>query len=313
MNAGWMNGSRMTRDGQLALVEVRGVEVAYWDPRRRTGTWGEPTRRSRAVHNFGDLLGPLVVRELVRALGLRQLSVRPDSARRPRRLLAIGSILHFARPGDVVWGPGVNPKVGTEVAEGLDLRSVRGPRTAALIAAGPGAGVPALGDPGLLLGALRPELVVPPNRRRGIAIVPNLNDLGPLESRRGVVNPRWRLGRVVRSIARSELVVGSSLHAVIVAESLGVPARAVRSAAEGWLKYEDYYLATGRDPDAVVAETVPEAVARGGAESPRWGARPLLDAFPRDLWLESKTDPSPMLARIAGRATAAIFEREVAG
>lgn len=271
------------RSGQLALATVHGVEVAHWDPLRRTGRWGSPTIRSRPLRNFGDLLGPVIVRAMVRQL---RLGSAVDHGSLPR-LLAIGSVLHLAEPSDVVWGAGMNVKAGVELSAlpTLDLRAVRGPRSRDLLTirfrqAAP----PVFGDPGLLLGALAPRLVVPARKRSGVAVVPNLNELGLLTSREHVVNPRWRLRRVLRAIAASELVVGTSLHGIIVAESLGVPARAVRTSAEGAFKYEDYYLATGRDPDAVLADSVDEAIARGGAEPPVWDPRPLLNAFPADLW-----------------------------
>jgi len=282
----------MRRDGQLELFDVAGVDVAAWNPVRRTGRWGRPSALARPVRNFGDLLGPVVVRELVAQLGLGPAGQR-------RRLLAIGSVLHFGRPGDVVWGAGRNAKAADEV-EGLDVRAVRGPRTAA-----GHPGVLAGGDPALLLGGLRPELVVPPEHRSGVAIVPNLNELVGMRRHRGVVNPRAPLARVLRRLASSELVVGSSLHGIVVAEALGVPARAVRSAAEPALKYEDHYLATGRDPDEVVATSVEEAIERGGAPAPVWDAMPLLEAFPVDLW-RGEADPSA-LAAIAWRT------REAAG
>lgn len=287
-----MTGLTTPRDGQLALASIRGIEVGHWDPRRRTDTWGRPVRRARPVRNFGDLLGPLIVERLARRWSL-------PIAPAPRRLLTVGSILHFGRIGDVVWGSGLNPKAELPefVAEGLDLRAVRGPRTRDLL--DPAAVVG--GDPALLLGALRPDLLVPADRRRGVVIVPNLNELTSVRDRAGVVNPRWPLRRVLRRIAGAELVVGSSLHGVIVAEALGVPARAVSSEAEQPFKYEDHYLATGRDPDSVIAGSLGEAIAMGGAPAPRWDPRPLLEAFPLDLWSEERAAPrSKDIAELAG-------------
>lgn len=263
------------RDGQLELVDVAGVDVAAWNPRRRTQRWGGRSLLARPLDNFGDLLGPIVVRELVAQLGLGRAA---HGSGERRRLLAVGSILHFARSGDVVWGSGLNAKA-PDIADRLDVRGVRGPRTAERVP-----GVPVTGDPALLLGGLRPELVVPPGRRSGVVVVPNLNELAELRDRTGVVNPRAPLAAVVRRIASSELVVGSSLHGIVVAEALGVPARAVRSIAEPAFKYDDHYLATGRDPVDVVAGSVEEAVERGGAPAPAWDPEALLTTFPADLW-----------------------------
>jgi pyruvyltransferase len=280
------------RDGQLELVDVAGVDVAAWNPVRSSDRWGRHVLLARPVRNFGDLLGPVIVRELVAQLGLAAASDR-------RRLLAVGSVLHFGRPGDVVWGAGRNVKAGAP-PDGLDVRAVRGPRTAADYP-----GVVVGGDPALLLGGLRPDLLVDPARRSGITVVPNLNELAVVPNRRAVLSPRAPLARVLRTIAGSSLVVGSSLHGVIVAEALGVPARAVRATAEPAFKYEDYYLATGRDPDEVVAGSVEEAIGRGGAPGPEWDPHPLLGAFPADLW-SGEADPGA-LERIADRT------REAAG
>jgi pyruvyltransferase len=261
------------RDGQLELVDVGGVDVAAWNPVRSSGRWGRHVLVARPVRNFGDLLGPLIVRELV-----AQLRLGPAAGPHRRRLLAIGSVLHFGRPGDVVWGAGRNVKAGAAPG-GLDVRAVRGPRTAEDYP-----GVVVGGDPALLLGGLRPDLTVDPARRTGVTVVPNLNELAVVRDRRGVLSPRAPLAGVLRRIARSTLVVGSSLHGVIVAEALGVPARAVRAVAGPAFKYGDYYLATGRDPDAEVAGSVAEAMERGGAPAPRWDPAPLLAAFPTELW-----------------------------
>jgi len=287
------------RDGQLALADVQGVEVGYWDPLRRTGIWGGATRVSRPVRNFGDLLGPLIVRDLVE-LFLLPSALGVARAAPPPRLLSVGSILHFARDGDVVWGSGFNPKGDHSggTARALDVRAVRGPRTAELLRDRLTTPVPeAFGDPALLLGALRPHLVVPPpDRRYELTILPNLNELAAVTDRTRVVNPRHPMRGVLTRIARSRLVVGSSLHAVIVAESLGVPARAVRGQAESVVKYEDYFRAPGRDPALMLADDVDDAIARGGAEPPTWDPVPLLAAFPRDLWTGERDDALPAAA-----------------
>lgn len=290
------------RDGQLALHTIRGVEVGYWDPLRRTSRWGAAARLSWPLRNFGDLLGPLVVRELVRVLDLPQrISDAGDTA---PRLLAIGSIAHFGRPGDVLWGTGMNPKTPSAApALGLDARAVRGPVTRGLLA---DSGIPApavFGDPALLLPAVLPRLV--PTGGRALTVVPNLNELDRWPRTPQLLNPRAPLGRVLRTIADSRLVVGSSLHGIIVAEALGMPARAIRSLGEGLAKYADYLSATGRDADVEIAETLDEAIARGGAPAPEWDPLPLLEAFPVDLWGGSPGNPvtTSLAAKVVARLT----------
>jgi pyruvyltransferase len=252
------------------------VEVVHWNPRRRVSRF-LPARITRPVDNFGDLIGPWVVAELLRRRGLD-----PDGAVRPARIVAVGSILHLAADGDVVWGAGINGK-SPDLAAGvtrLDVRAVRGPRTRELLLS-LGHDVPEVfGDPGALVGGLwgPPE----PVRPRALTVIPNLNDAGRFSRRPGAVHPQMPLARIVPIIAGSRFVVGSSLHAIVVAESFGIPARLIRSGAEPAFKYEDYYRGTGRETFRA-AESVEEAVALGG-EPPAVLDPRLLEAFPADLW-----------------------------
>lgn len=259
------------------------IELFSWNPPHPV----LPTRLGshipwrRPVNNFGDLLGPAIVRMILKRRGLGTHS------RLPARLLSVGSCLHFAQDSDVVWGSGVNGKVPAEshIARILDVRAVRGPRTRGFLVER-GIMVPEVyGDPTLLLPLLMPELLSVP-KRYAVTVVPNLNDLklNPAwHLRPRMLNPRSGLAHCLQRIAASELVVGSSLHGVIVAEALGIPARLVRSAVESDFKFADYYEATCR-VDYSPAETVREAIAAGGERSPVFSPGGLMAAFPADLW-----------------------------
>ena len=99
-----------------------------------------------------------------------------------------------------------------------------------------------------------------------------------------MIDPRRGVREVLGRIAASHFVVGSSLHAIVVAESLGIPARLVSSTVEPDFKYRDYYAGTGR-AGFTAAATVTEAIRMGGERPPVWDRDALLDAFPSDLWL----------------------------
>ena len=183
----------------------------------------------------------------------------------------------------MVWGTGANGKVDPTrlPLAGLDVRAVRGPLTRTLLESKGVSCPPVFGDPALLLGILFPELKNV-TKRHDITVVTNLNDR---DVRHGfnTLNPRRSLSTCLRTIAASRLVVGSSLHGVIVAESLGIPAILIRSQAEPVFKYQDYFAGTGRDK-LVSADSIPEAVALAGSTSPDWNPARLLHAFPFDLW-----------------------------
>jgi hypothetical protein len=79
----------------------------------------------------------------------------------------------------------------------------------------------------------------------------------PLPTLISPIAKSWR--DVVSKISSCSLVYSSSLHGIIVAESLGIPARWVRddrlksTKGEGLWKYNDYYLSTGRPADNFAA------------------------------------------------------------
>lgn len=267
----------------MTTVMIHGVPVVHWNPYRRMfiGKLGDYAKLPSRTNNFGDMLTPLVVEGMVRRNSLSIASPKP------RRLLAIGSITHFAQDGDVLWGTGVNgktPQTSYKFAS-LDVRAVRGPRTRERLAQ-MGIDAPAIyGDPALLLPALMPQLgqwAAEPVH--DVTVVPNLNDYRRLRGGTDVVNPRAPLMEVLERIARSRLVVGSSLHGIVIAESLGIPARLVKPNWEHALKYEDYYLGTGRT-GIYSAESVEEAVRDGrGHEPARFDGESLMHSFPSDLW-----------------------------
>lgn len=257
---------------------------------RRAVYWWSPLRQRLRPprENVGDYLSPLVVQRMLDRYGRRILDKRPEVG----RLLAIGSVMHHARDGDVIWGAGVNGKVPAErhCFQYLDVRAVRGPLTRAFLLRR-GIHCPEVyGDPALLLPALFPELqraAVP--RQADFVVVPHLNDPPGVWTaqvgREHLLRPTVYWKRFIRRILGARLVLSASLHGVIIAEAFGIPARALRlTEGEPAFKYRDYYLATGR-PGYRFAGSVKEGLRLGGEVPPEFDPRPLLRQFPADLWL----------------------------
>ena len=251
-----------------APLPYRHVSLFHWRP-------------ANGSVNFGDHLSQVVVS---RVLGLRGLTL-DDQVEQSARLLAIGSILHCAAHDDVVWGSGVNGKVPESAftAQRLDVRAVRGPLTEEFLRSR-GHRVPMVyGDPALLV----PHLYA--GRFRPIAekahvFVPNLHDLRLVAGKPDVVSPLAGWNTVVAEILKARLVLASSLHGLVIAEAFGIPARYVRlSETENLFKYRDYYYGTGRK-DFEYATSIPQALEMGGMPAFAFDPRPLLDAFPWDLW-----------------------------
>ncbi|HTL41897.1 MAG TPA: polysaccharide pyruvyl transferase family protein [Pseudolysinimonas sp.] len=259
------------------------VDVVHWNPRRPLipGLLGYALPVRRPVDNFGDLLGPLLVERIAADEGLEEPA-------EPRRLLTVGSILHFAKPGDTVWGTGINPKADRPLATPLDVRAVRGPVTQEALER-QGIAVPAIyGDPALLWSRFWPAETYPTGSRQPIGMVPNFHDAASYGDDARVILPRGQVHDIVSRILRCDFIVASSLHGIVIAESYGIPARLVPSGTEPPGKYDDYYRGTGR-PDWRSAPTVEAAVELGGEPAPVWDGDALLAAFPRDLW-RSRTD-----------------------
>lgn len=243
------------------------VDIFFWTPRDRL--------------NFGDYLASAVV---ARMLARREM-LPDEPTGRATTLFSIGSVLHFARDGETVWGSGRNGKIADE-AHGfaaLDVRAVRGPLTRDWLT-GRGIDCPAIfGDPALLLPQLFPTRFQRAPVPGKIGIVPNLNDLASVNDPR-VIDPTARWDAVIDEILSCELVVGSSLHGLIVADAFGVPCAQVRlGPAEHDFKYEDYHRGAGRT-EFWSSTSIEEAIARGPLPAIAFDPEPLLAAFPYDLW-----------------------------
>lgn len=262
------------------------VKLYKWNPRRPVlnGAVGRMIPLRRRLNNFGDLLGPLVVERLLETRGVDRAATSADVT-----LMSVGSVLHLAPPHAVIWGTGINGKVPPErrQVQSLDVRAVRGPKTRDRLRS-LGVAAPAVyGDPALLFPLLWDTRALRrPTQAPGPVYVPNFHD-----ARKGVALPRGirlvrptaKLSAVVEEIANAELVIGSSLHAIVLAESMGIPARGVVSGVESRFKYDDYFFGTGRQSYRM-ANDVHEALRMGGEHPLQWAAQPLLAAFPWDLW-----------------------------
>ncbi|MCW0402402.1 hypothetical protein NB689_002432 [Xanthomonas sacchari] len=251
---------------------------------RRALFWWKP---KNGEINVGDHLSKIIVSNV---LGQRDRTLL-DKRDKRTRLIAIGSVLHFARDGDTVWGSGVNGKIPADrhTFRQLDVRAVRGPKTSAFLRER-GLQVPEVyGDPGLLMPLFFPrEALLAPSARQPFLVVPHFNE--PLDKyaqyKDHLVLPNRQPAAFVRQLLGADLVVSSSLHGLILAEAYGVPSVYLDwGNGEDRFKYDDYYAGTGRGRWHA-GHTVEECVALGGNTVFDLAAvqRGLLESFPHDLW-----------------------------
>ena len=229
--------------------------------------------------NFGDELSHVIVEKIIG----RNVTYSPLESKE-KCLLSVGSILHFAKDGDLILGSGFreNPLLEKRFHT-LDVRAVRGPRTRDFLLKMGIACPEVYGDPALLLSDLFPEF----KEEKPIydyIIIPNIGEIECFRCYKNVVLPTEPWYVVVRKIAQSKFVISSSLHGIIVAESFGIPARLLKMTwIEPLLKYQDYYESTSR-PNFRYATSVQEALALGGEEPGDIDRAKLLDAFPWDYF-----------------------------
>jgi len=204
-------------------------------------------------------------------------------------LLTVGSILHFAKNGDIIWGSGRNGKISSEEHRfnNLDVRMLRGPLTHKFLAEHGVSAPKIFGDPGLLVGYLFPEYLALGNTKiHKLTVISNLNDTIINIHPSMLKSPTDPLRSVLVRIAQSELVISSSLHGIVVAEAFGVPVRVLKSSTEPTFKYEDYFLGTGRSfyPSY---ETIQAAIDGQSPDPPEHSVSEMLAAFPYECFEET--------------------------
>lgn len=151
-----------------------------------------------------------------------------------------------------MWGTGINQLLGSFPRE-AKVFAVRGPMTRDnLIELGIEC-PPIYGDPGLLMPYLCP---VSRTDEHKWGVIPNYVDI-PLARQvlstrdTRLIDVRSGIEDVMRETARCAYIASSSLHGIVLAESLGIPAVFVQfgdNVIGGTLKYDDYYLSTNRAP-----------------------------------------------------------------
>jgi pyruvyltransferase len=229
------------------------------------------------LNNFGDLLGPIICKLIIKKYSLKIKKVIK------KKLFSVGSVLHFANDDDVIWGSGINGKVPVEMHtfSNLNVYAVRGPLTREYLLKKNIICPEVFGDPALLYKYLMPN--IPISSKKKITFIQNFNDTYTSPKGVNVISPMAPLERIVSEISSSDLVIGSSLHAIILADSMGIPARFFRSKIENELKYDDYMFGTNRF-DYIMANNPDHALRLGGHEPLIFDHTKLINAFPFNLF-----------------------------
>ena len=275
------------------------LPLFWWEAKHHVMSPGIHTQRFQSG-NFGDEASEQLVAKLTGG------KPRPNLPGE-RKLLAIGSVLHRANSGDIVWGSGLKSENALDNHPGGDIlvTAVRGPMTLDVLkrAGWDTSRVTEMFDPGVLMQYLWANEVkkqsASANQSRGkIRILPHFRD--------EIVFKRWHHElvdsfisadndplTVLKQMIGAEIVYSSSLHGIIFAESLGIPAIWLDSPGkEGHFKYLDYYAGTGRY-GIKAAANLGEALKMSPPELPKFDYEKLLATFPAKEIEELKNNSRP--------------------
>lgn len=255
---------------QFAL-EKNKVNLHYW-------------RRKDGRRNLGDDLSPVVCKYLCDQFNIDWNAKQ----KRTKHLYAIGSILGFGCQNATVWGSGLlEPyrlyKRNIRSAK-LDVRAVRGPLTREYLLK-MGVSCPEVyGDPAILMPCIyQPKSV---NAEKRIGVIFHFSEVVEIpEDMQEISIAADDYCCVIDEIVSSRIIVSSSLHGIILAESYGVPAVYLNKYGKLPFKIKDYYYSTNRYEIPVI-QNLEDVNNVRPIELPDLDDMrdKLIRCFPKDLW-----------------------------
>lgn len=218
------------------------------------------------------------------------------SVKKTIHLLTIGSVLGMGKFDAVVWGSGFHMIQNVLSMQKfrcfikLDIRAVRGPVTRQLLEnLGYDCSTAAMGDPAIIM-----PLIYKPNRtekKYDYSIVEHFKTKNKLSEQSQFHHISVKTSdykKFIDELIASKVVISSSLHGIILAETYGVPAIFMNpnhQMDQQLMKYLDWYYSTGRD-NIITAHSVEEALTMKPMPLPDLSElrKDLISAFPYDIW-----------------------------
>lgn len=267
----------------------------HWAPVIENNSFGLCMAKKTDVQNLGDYLAIPIYEYMLAKFGL-------DKDKRTtgtKHLYTIGSILLIGHQDATIWGSGILMREPEGMIWGrnryrkLDVRCVRGELTKKRLEEnGYDVSRCKLGDPGVLM-----PLVYKPSveQSRDFGVMVHMSKLNDEEHKAEYEEYKDNLidiltddyKKTIDEICSCKLIISSTLHGIILAESYGIPAILLRRYQFDDFKYRDYYSATGRKlEDIASADSVEEALKMAVPKVPDVSGlqKNLLESFPVDLW-----------------------------
>lgn len=267
----------------------------------RTADTEVPTYWWNGRVNFGDLIGPMLIKKIS---GRDVVNMKDNDDPRPA-LVTVGSVLNLMERQNIdIWGTGLIAPLHAKSIENLRkvnpnrIHAVRGWKTYKELTEKLGWTVPKIfGDPALLL----PRYYTPVSTENSkISVIPHYlhaNLFKGISDNFNIINVEDTAENVISSIANSKVVVSTSLHGIIVAQAYGVPWTWLRisdkALAGDQFKFEDFFtvLDRSRVSESHVSSgsignlVIGNAAATASLPVNKFSFNALIDAFPSDYAL----------------------------
>ena len=200
--------------------------------------------------NFGDELSPIILNKLY-----EKNIPNTNLMNYPKKILGVGSILHLSNTNDIIWGTGIRTYEHPYNFKNLRVFAVRGLYTRKFLTEKK-INVPEIyGDPALLYSKIF-DIKKSNAYEYEISFIPHFTQfdeysklLKEKKSNIHIINPSNNYKLVINDIAKSKYIISSSLHGLILSDSLDVPNIMLyeKELNEGKLKFQDYYSSQNRD------------------------------------------------------------------
>ncbi len=242
-----------------------------------------------AKENVGDVISNIIYEWM-----LQRENIDPDIiSNKTVHFMTVGSLIGMMPFDAVIWGSGIHTLatiskiIKNKNRVKYDIRALRGPLTKQILEfCGYNCNNCCMGDPAIIM----PLIYKPASDKKlyDCSVIRHLkNKDKPQDDKLHYIDVHTSdYKHFIDEICASKVVISSSLHGIILAETYGVKAVFLNEDMDNEIiKFYDWYFSTGRKT-VVIAESVEEALITNSMEIPdlTFMRQKLIESFPYDLF-----------------------------